>query len=174
METISLIISDLKRIEKPSIVSFLKWYIIPKGTAFPFQVWYRLMYAVNQNRAVKYTIGVIVYLKYCRMERRYGISLDSHIKIGYGLKIVHSQGTFINCEQIGNNFTIYQNVTTGYDTQLKRPVVEDNVTIYPGAVVTGGIVLHSGCTIGCNSYVHHDVRQNSLVAGLPAKEINPD
>lgn len=51
------------------------------------------------------------------------------------------------------------------------PIVEDDVTVYTGAVVAGNITLHKGCTIAANAYVGHDVNENQLVAGVPAKHI---
>ena len=51
------------------------------------------------------------------------------------------------------------------------PVVEDNVTVYAGSVVAGNITLHRGCIIGANAYVGRDVKENQLVAGVPAKVI---
>lgn len=71
---------------------------------------------------------------------------------------------------------IYQNVTFGVlgdkDTpKFGLPTIEDNVTIYTGAVVVGNITLHEWCVIGANSFVNMDVEAYSVVAGLPAKEI---
>lgn len=51
------------------------------------------------------------------------------------------------------------------------PTIEDNVTIYTGAVVVGNITLHKGCIIGANAFVNKDVESNCLVAGIPAKKI---
>lgn len=50
-----------------------------------------------------------------------------------------------------------------------RPIVEDNVTVYTGAVIVGSITLHEGCVVGANSVVTHDVPAYTLVAGAPAK-----
>ena len=171
MTIIGYIVSDLARICKPSVKNFIRWYFIPQGTAFPFQVWYRIMFAAKQKKLINYSIGLLIYWKYCRMERKYGISLDSNIKIGAGLKIVHSQGTFINCEKIGDGFTVYQNVTLGHGKDVKRPTIGNNVTVYTGAVVTGGIQIGDNVVIGCNSYVSKDVDADSFMAGLPAKRI---
>ena len=50
-------------------------------------------------------------------------------------------------------------------------MVEDDVTVYAGAVVVGNIVLYKGCIVGANAYVDKDVQPYTMVAGVPAKKI---
>lgn len=51
------------------------------------------------------------------------------------------------------------------------PIIEDNVTVFPGAVITGNIILHEGCVVGANSFVNKDVEAYTVVAGASAKQI---
>ena len=76
--------------------------------------------------------------------------------------------------EIGENVQIGQNVTLGghgEDGPSVHPVVEDNVTIYSGAVVVGDITLGKGCTIGANSVVLDDVPEDKTSVGAPATEV---
>ena len=45
----------------------------------------------------------------------------------------------------------------------KAPVIGDNVVIYPGAKITGDIVIGDNSVIGTNCVVFEDVPNNSLV-----------
>jgi len=49
------------------------------------------------------------------------------------------------------------------------PLIEDGVTLFPGAVVVGAITLGAGVIVGANSVVRHDVPAAAVVAGNPAK-----
>lgn len=101
--------------------------------------------------------------------------MNANYESGPGLNIVHLNGVYLNAKSIGCNFTVYPGAligAAGTDSSNKGlPLIEDNVTIYTGAVVVGGIILHSNCAIGANSYVGRDISENAIVAGLPAKTI---
>ena len=71
---------------------------------------------------------------------------------------------------IGNNCTIYQNVTIGQKHDF-YPVINDNVTIYSGAVVVGKITIGKNAVVGANAVVIHDVLENEVVGGIPAHKI---
>jgi serine O-acetyltransferase len=73
--------------------------------------------------------------------------------------------------EIGKNCTIFHQVTIGYK-KGKCPTLGDNVRIYTGAVIIGGIKLGNNCTVGANSVVNKDVPENCTVAGVPARIIN--
>ena len=71
---------------------------------------------------------------------------------------------------LGKNCTIYQNVTIGAKTrELAKlgkkhfPTIGDNVTIYAGACVIGGIKVGNNVTIGANTVVVKDIPDNAIV-----------
>ena len=73
---------------------------------------------------------------------------------------------------IGKNCSIYQNVTIGSDGNPEHvPTIGDNVTIYANAVVFGKITIGNNVKIGAGAVVFHDVPDNAVVAGNPAKII---
>lgn len=50
-------------------------------------------------------------------------------------------------------------------------IVEDDVWIGNGAMISGGVTLRRGCVVGMGSVVTKDVPEYAVVAGCPAKII---
>lgn len=166
-----LVKSDLARLGAVSTRSFLKHYFVPRGGSFPYAFWLRAEQCLRRGGWLKRFWGAIFYPIYRHYEFKYGIHANPNIEIGGGLCVVHGEGVHLNCERIGKNLTIYQGATLGIQNG-KRPIVEDDVTIYPNAVVVGGVKLGKGCSVGALSYVSHDVPADVTVVGAPAKAIS--
>jgi FkbM family methyltransferase len=91
-----------------------------------------------------------------------------------GVVFPHPVGIVISKSvEIGSGTKIYQNVTLGAkDTRcLAYPVIGQNVIIYSGAAVIGGVRVGHNSVIGANALVLKDVPDNAVVAGIPAKQI---
>lgn len=80
--------------------------------------------------------------------------------------IWHGFSTIINAKSIGNNCTIYQQVTIG--NWNGTPKIGNNVTIFPGAKVIGNITVGDNVKIGANAVVSKNVPENCTVVGVPA------
>lgn len=93
-------------------------------------------------------------------------------KIGGGFSLQHGFSTIIAAKEIGANCRIFQQVTVGFNGD-KAPVIGDNVWITAGAIVIGDIHIGNGACIGAGSVVTHDVAEGAVVAGVPAREIQP-
>lgn len=91
-------------------------------------------------------------------------------QIGGGLLIRHHSSTILSVEKCGENCTVYQQVTVGF-SHGKRPIIGNNVTIYAGAKVLGGVKIGDNSVVGANAVVVKDVPENAVVAGIPAKVI---
>ena len=166
MRTIEYIKSDLERRRDPTIKGFINEFFSMKGVYFRFQVWLRIVHFSKQKRLAKYLIAPWAYLIYRHYEYKYGIHANTNIHIGKGLKIIHGGNIYLNCASIGNNFTVYQGVTFGSKRDNDEiPTVENNVTAYTNSVICGPIIIHSGSTIGANTYVDKDVPEGSIVIG---------
>lgn len=89
--------------------------------------------------------------------------------IGPGLTMAHRMaGSVIHPNaQIGARSTIFHHVTIGNagsrDGVHRVPIIGDDVTIYPGAIIVGTITVGSGVTIGPNALVNQDIAPGSKV-----------
>lgn len=72
---------------------------------------------------------------------------------------------------IGEGCRIYQNVTIGGRNGSGAPIIGNNVVIYAGACVLGGIRIGDNAQIGANAVVIRDVAEGTVVGGIPAKEL---
>ena len=104
-----------------------------------------------------------------------GIEIHPGAKIGNRLFIDHGMGIVIGeTAEIGNNCTIYHQVTlggTGKDKLKRHPTLKDNVLVGAGSKVLGNITIGDNVKIGANAVVLKDVEKNTTVVGIPAKEV---
>tara|TARA_B100000686_G_C16775384_1_gene968070 strand:- start:1147 stop:1716 length:570 start_codon:yes stop_codon:yes gene_type:complete len=111
-----------------------------------------------------------------------GIEIHPKAKIGKNLFIDHGMGVVIGeTSEIGENVTIYHNVTLGgiapsinSDNQrdVKRhPTLKDDVVVGSGAQILGPIIIGKNSKIGANAVVTKDVPENAIMVGIPAKNI---
>ena len=111
-----------------------------------------------------------------------GIEIHPKAKIGKNLFIDHGMGVVIGeTSEIGDNVTIYHMVTLGgispsinsddqRDTK-RHPTLMDNVVVGSGAQILGPIVVGKNAKIGANAVVTKDVQKNSVMVGIPAKNV---
>jgi serine O-acetyltransferase len=99
----------------------------------------------------------------------FGLEIAPRCRIGKGLFFPHTQGTVIGAESIGENATVYHNVTLGAReldfaySEGSRPVVGRDVLIAAGAVVIGGVAIGDGARIGTNALVVSNIPPGALV-----------
>lgn len=157
---------DLARRRTPTFLNFVREYFDVFGDrTYKFIVWLRLVEFCKSTKYLKYTVGIPAYIIFHSMERRMGIYVDTNIQIGKGLSIIHPGGVFINCSGIGDNFSIYQNVTVGSNAKKGIPTIGNNVKIYTGSIVCGDINVGNNVVIGANSYIDKDLPDNSITYG---------
>lgn len=85
-------------------------------------------------------------------------------EIGGGFVVFHGFSTIINANKIGENFTVYQNVTIG-NISGERPTIGDNVQITTSSVVLGNIHIGNNSIIGANTTVTKSIPENCTVVG---------
>lgn len=111
-----------------------------------------------------------------------GIEIHPGATIGKGFFIDHGMGVVIGeSAEIGNNVTLYQDVTLGgvspaEDSEGQRctkrhPTLEDNVIIGSGAQVLGPITVGRCARVGANAVVVKNVAEGATMVGIPAKPV---
>ena len=111
-----------------------------------------------------------------------GIEIHPKAIIGKNLFIDHGMGVVIGeTSEIGNNVTIYHNVTLGgispsinseNQRNIKRhPTLKDDVVVGSGAQILGPVVIGKNAKIGANAVVTKNVPENAVMVGIPAKNV---
>lgn len=96
------------------------------------------------------------------------VRLPSVVPIGGGLYLPHPHGIFINHQvRIGRGCTLFNHVTLG-EWKQGAPVIEDNVTIFPGARLFGAINIGANSMVGANAVVSRNMPGGHVIAGNPA------
>ena len=108
---------------------------------------------------------------------RFMTAIDIHpgARIGRNFFIDHGFTVIGETADIGDNVTIYQNVTLGGTNPAngvagkRHPTIEDDVIIGSGAQVLGPITVQRGAKIGANAVVTRDVPAGAVMTGIPAR-----
>ena len=135
--------------------------------------------AVRRHRRAhwlwKHNMKLIARLVSQRTRKKTGIEIHPGATIGEGFFIDHGMGVVIGeTAEIGNNVTIYQDVTlggTGKDVGKRHPTIGDNVVIGAGAKVLGPFTVGAGAKIGASAVVLKEVPPFSTVVGNPGRVV---
>ncbi len=111
-----------------------------------------------------------------------GIEIHPGAKIGKNLFIDHGMGVVIGeTSEIGDNVTIYHNVTLGgsspsIDSERQRhekrhPTIGNDVVIGSGAQIIGPVKVGNNARIAANAVVVKNVPENSTMVGIPARAV---
>ncbi len=108
---------------------------------------------------------------------RFLTAIDIHpgAIIGRNFFIDHGFTVIGESARIGDDVTIYQNVTLGGTNPTdgiagkRHPTIEDGVIIGSGAQVLGPITVGRRARIGANAVVTRDVPEGATMTGIPAR-----
>lgn len=133
--------------------------------------------AVRRHRRAhwlwKHNLKLIARIVSQRTRKKTGIEIHPGATIGEGFFIDHGMGVVIGeTAEIGNNVTIYQDVTlggTGKDVGKRHPTIGNNVVIGAGAKVLGPFTVGAGAKIGASAVVLKEVPPFSTVVGNPGR-----
>ena len=113
----------------------------------------RLLYTNNQEKlALEISSFSFMYT---------GIEIYYSSEIGKGLKINHGVGTVIGARTvIGENVLLHHNITIG--EKKGRPILGNNIIIYPGAVIVGDIKIGDNNIVGANKFIDKSIEYNKI------------
>ena len=143
---------------------------------FRFTYYMRKCAYYRSRRLLKYILFPYYKIKKNKTGQKNGFDIYENTKIGKGLHIAHFGCLIIHADAVlGENVSLSHGVTVGQtikDGKPQTPVIGNNVYIAPGAKVIGGITIGSNAAVGANAVVTHDVPDNAVVAGVPARIIS--
>lgn len=119
-----------------------------------------------RKQAEKHMIPKWIYKLYIKQHQSY-IPLTA--SLGENIIFPHLSGIFIACwSRIGDNCTIYQQVTIGSNylkgtSKSGVPCIGNNVVIGAGAKIIGGVSIGDNVNIGAGCVVVDDVPSNCTV-----------
>ena len=177
----NLILQDYRRVciggGKKGLTAFLLVYL--RNESLQITLWFRLgSYLVSKKTLMAKLPLALVKFIYKHKQHKFGIQLPLGAKIDSGLQFFHYGCVVLAYSVvIGKNVSIHQGVTIGrvfFGKYAGVPTIGDNVVIFAGAKLLGGIHIGDNAVIGANAVVAKDVPANSVVAGVPAKVISED
>ena len=96
------------------------------------------------------------------------VYLPTRAEIGPGLRIVHPHSIYlIDGNKLGENCTLYHEVTLGKGHGTGVPVLGNNVQVSPGVKIIGGVTLGDGVTVGPNAVVTKNIKADAIVFSSP-------
>lgn len=143
---------------------------------------YYIYHYIRHLRYIEYYkecrgIGKLLFLYHWYRYKHLGFKLKMAIypnTIGPGFRIYHA-GSYVHVGpnvKIGKNCTFVSGVLFGNKTKEPddRPVtVGDNCYFGIGVTVLGSVKIGNNVSIGAHAVVTHDIPDNAIVGGVPAK-----
>lgn len=90
-----------------------------------------------------------------------GVEIGKNVLIGPNVQIISYQHNY----EDRNKPIKFQGI------KKEKIIIEDDVWIGTSAVILAGVKISKGAIIGANSVITKDVNENSIMVGVPAKEL---
>lgn len=153
----------------PAARNFIQIILLYPGVHAVF--WYRIAHFLYKNKLKLIGEAISMIVRFCTQ-----IEIHPGATIGKRLFIDHGSGTVIGATTIiGDDCTIYQNVTLGSVSPIKgkrHPTLKDRVMVGAGAKIIGNITIGDDVKIGACAVVLSDVPPKGVAIGYKATIIN--
>ncbi len=147
-----------------------------KSCGFRFTYYMRMCAYARERTLLRYTLFPFYKLCKNRAGAKVGAEIYELTPIGKGLHIAHSGCIVVHAGAVlGENVSLSQGVTIGQtikDGKVLLPVIGSNVYLAPGAKVIGGVRVGDNVAVGANAVVTHDLPDNAVAAGVPARVLH--
>lgn len=148
------------------------------GESWAIFLYYPMFSAVMMYRFASWCyhhhLKLLAYILTRLNDLLHGVWIGPRVQAGPGLVLAHARGLIINpTTRIGKNCVILQNVALGGP----GIVIGDNVVISAGALIIsrrhkeGTLKIGDNAIIGAGAVVLHDVLENAVMVGNPAKDV---
>jgi len=106
----------------------------------------------------------------------WGIQLPREVRLGRRVRIWHSGCMHLNARTIGDDVHLRHDTTLGplrgmAPESEQLPVIEARVELGAGVCVLGDVCVGHDSFVGANSLVIKTVSPNSIVLGVPARQV---
>lgn len=140
------------------------------GTRYLF--WYRVTKYFLSKGKIAFIPYAISYRILDHYSCKYGIVFSLKRHVGKGIAINHMSCIINMAESLGDYCWLKPGVVIGESLPgSPTPRIGHHVNFGTGCKVLGDISIGNNVIIGANAVVVHDVPDNSIVAGIPARVI---
>lgn len=140
-----------------------------------FLYYFRLCNSIR-GKLIYLPLYYIALKRFNHYKYKYGISIPFNTKIDKGFYIGHFGCIVVNpSTMIGKNVNISQGVTIGAANRGEKrgtATIGNEVYIGPGVKIIGAVSIGNNVAIGANAVVTHDIPDNAVVVGVPARIIS--
>lgn len=98
----------------------------------------------------------------CYIDASGGLTIGNDVSIAHGVSILTSS----------HEYKSYEKAIRDQGLNFKKTEIKNNVWIGAKATILYGVTIAKGTIIGCNAVVNKDYREDYIIAGIPAREIN--
>jgi serine O-acetyltransferase len=125
-----------------------------------------------RSRIFRIPLTALYYLLRIPWRIFFNVQICASARIGPGLCLIHPNNVLIASADLGENCLIFHEVTIATNVAPPGlPKIGNDVDIYTGARVLGGIVVGDGAKIGANCVVSSNVCAGSVVVTAPNRVV---
>lgn len=163
-------LSELRR-DSERYANLGGWYTHPGfwvGATYRLGVWaHALPLLARIPMVMLYRIARLQWRLFLR------VNISPSVRIGPGLCLIHPSNILIaGGVEIGENCLVFHNVTLGTGPARGLPRIGNDVDLYVGSCVLGGVTVGDGCLVGANCVVTRSVPPGHAVLAPPARVLS--